>query len=250
VKSLEAYRRAFAPYLDAIDANWAARDADGLHDLRVALRRTRSLLKNAKGVVTEPERARFADGFQDLARATTTARDLDVLLEDWPQLATHDAICARRDAAHAHVASTLAADTTRDLMAAWRTWLATPPDFCAPRSRQRIAKVVRRRARKSRKRLERLAAVDTAEARHAWRKEAKRLRYLAEAFPKSFRPKLVRKLVEAQDALGRERDRMVQAAILEEIGETALADGLRRQPATPDPRRKLSRSLKRWIRAA
>jgi CHAD domain-containing protein len=262
-RALVAMRRVFAGHLAAIDANWQADDADTLHDLRVALRRTRALLGDAKGVIPEPERTRFADGFRQLARATTPARDLDVLVADWPQLLAlvpgadsgdfaplHDALCARRDAARAAVGSALASDATRALMDDWRAWLAAEPDFAAPRAKQRIRKVIRRRAGKSHQRLTRLARLDTPEARHAWRKRAKRLRYLAEAFPKSFRPKLVRALTDAQDALGRERDRFVQAGVLGELGATALADALRRQPSAPDRRAKVARLLKRWIRAA
>jgi CHAD domain-containing protein len=262
-RALVALRRVFAGYLGAIDANWHAGDADALHDLRVAIRRTRALLANAKGVIDEPTRTRFADGFGTLARATTAARDLDVLVADWPQIAAlvpdsdagdvagiHEALCRRQAAARAEVAATLASDASAALITEWRVWLTASPDFAARHAEQRITKVVRRRAHKSRRRLTRLARLDTPDARHAWRKEAKRLRYLAEAFPQSFRRKLAPALAKAQDAVGRERDRYVQAGIIEALGGSALADALRRQPAASDPRRKVARSLKRWIRAA
>jgi CHAD domain-containing protein len=274
-RALVQVRLAFAGYLETIDANLHAANAEALHDLRVAIRRTRALLANAKGVVRERDRVRFALGFGGLGRATTLARDLDVAIADWPRTCAlvdeataadlgpiYDALCQRRDAARAAVTATLESSATRQLVDDWHAWLAAPPDFRAGRARKSAKKTNRRRAHKVRRRLLHLAASNTPEARHAWRKGAKRLRYLAEGFPAVARPKLVRRLTQAQDELGRGRDRLMQAGIVEAIASepevpehtkhaaAVLADALRRAAAVRDKRREVSRSLKRWIRAA
>src|SRR5262249_23551510 len=55
-------------------------DTEFLHDYRVSLRRTRSLLGQIKNVFPEDTVTHFRNEFRWLARATSTKRDLDVLL--------------------------------------------------------------------------------------------------------------------------------------------------------------------------
>ncbi|GAB3426720.1 CYTH and CHAD domain-containing protein [Flindersiella endophytica] len=64
-------------------------DTEFLHDLRVAVRRTRSLLKLAGDVLplTEAQLARYAASFKWLGDVTTPTRDLDVYLLEIDQLA-------------------------------------------------------------------------------------------------------------------------------------------------------------------
>lgn len=254
-RALLQYRAAFARYLEAIDENWRATidgsDAEALHDLRVGVRRTRSLLADANGVVARPGRERFRALFRELAKATTSARDLDVAVADWPHIApliedpmdalevVHVELCRRQRDEHAALAATLQSADVQTGLDEWRSWLAAPPSFDAKRSRDPIKQVVKRRRQKSRKQLARLAKVDTAEGRHEWRKAAKRLRYLVEAFAHKRDRKLVARLIEAQDALGRQRDRLVQARIIESFdtdAARALAHALRELRPPPDPR--------------
>ena len=62
-------------------------DSEFLHDLRVAVRRTRSVLAQGKGVLDPEARSRFADGFRWLGAITSPTRDLDVRLLTLPELA-------------------------------------------------------------------------------------------------------------------------------------------------------------------
>lgn len=61
-------------------------DTEFLHDLRVAVRRTRSLLKLVGDVLPDGAAARFAPEFKWLGDLTTPMRDLDVLLLDFPDM--------------------------------------------------------------------------------------------------------------------------------------------------------------------
>ncbi|MEA2138430.1 MAG: hypothetical protein QOG56_1580, partial [Solirubrobacteraceae bacterium] len=62
-------------------------DSEFLHDLRVAVRRSRALQRELRGVFApEPLRA-FRDGFKELQRVTGATRDLDVQLLEFGALA-------------------------------------------------------------------------------------------------------------------------------------------------------------------
>ena len=61
-------------------------DPEFLHDLRVAVRRTRSVLGQVRGVLDEAAVAAFAERFRWLGEVTGPTRDLDVLLLDLPAL--------------------------------------------------------------------------------------------------------------------------------------------------------------------
>src|SRR5262245_11504004 len=82
----EAAIRALAmPFLD--DASAAARllesgrDSAALHDFRVALRRTRTLLRAYRDLLRDSVSKKLARALRDLARSTGSARDAEVQLE-------------------------------------------------------------------------------------------------------------------------------------------------------------------------
>jgi CHAD domain-containing protein len=236
--ALARFRAALREQLDVIDANWSGAldqsDPEALHDLRVAIRRTRSLITDAKQVLPNAKRRRFAEGFRELAGATTMARDFDVAVADWPTMiglvddahvpalgAVHDELRRRQHTARDNLATALQSADALTLLREWRAFLDKAPTFRGKFSRARIGRVVKRRTRRNLKRLRKLARDTSPEGRHEWRKRAKRLRYLIEAFPDAFakkrRKQLRRSLVAAQDEVGRERDRLVQAGIIDAI---------------------------------
>ena len=86
--------------LETIEANLpgtlADTDSEFLHDLRVAVRRTRALQRELRGVFApEPLRA-FRDGFKELQRITGATRDLDVQLLEFAELDRRPAGGGRR----------------------------------------------------------------------------------------------------------------------------------------------------------
>ena len=86
----EAWRVVLRSLTDAMTANFAGTladtDSEFLHDFRVAVRRTRSVLKEGKQVLPPTAREHFRDGFKWLGDVTTPQRDADVHLLDFPDL--------------------------------------------------------------------------------------------------------------------------------------------------------------------
>ncbi len=80
----------YAALADTLDANVpgtiADIDTEFLHDLRIAVRRTRSALKLTGQVLPDGARARFRPEFKWLGDLTTPTRDLDVYLLSLPAM--------------------------------------------------------------------------------------------------------------------------------------------------------------------
>jgi CHAD domain-containing protein len=242
--AIEGFRAVLDNLATTIAANWQGTidqvDPEFLHDLRVAVRRTRSVVANGKKVlpthVVGPARA----GFARLGALTGPARDLDVYLIEWSSYTAPlgaSAVAAlepvralllqRRETAYAALVDALQSPEIADLMTLWRTWLdgPSPDDLRGAHAEQRLGKIVRRRiARAQRDLLERgrLIGPDSpAEQVHDLRKDAKKLRYLFECFggllPEAPRKTFVRRLKSLQDNLGEHQDAQVHVSELRVI---------------------------------
>ncbi|SLN77729.1 CHAD domain-containing protein [Oceanibacterium hippocampi] len=244
-----AARAILRDLLDTIEVNEAGtrRDIDSefLHDYRVALRRSRSLLKHLSGLLPEAERTRARLRLQRLAASTGETRDLDVYLLHMTEyrkalpkrlgpgidvLAAH--IAAKRGKARQRMLRYFSARPTRQFLADWRRFLEQAPEDADVEdqpgaldfARARIWKVYRRIVRDG-------AAIDDnspAEALHELRKRCKDLRYLMEffrsLFPKRDITVLIGQLKRFQDNLGAFQDYAVQAETLRAY-ETELRAG-------------------------
>ena len=141
--ALAGYRRVLANLADTIEANRPGTvediDEEFLHDLRVAVRRTRSVLAQGKKVLPDDIRDQYREAFGELGQQTGPARDLDVYVAGWdayiaplglrgdPGLdKVKGEIEHRRRAAHAELAEVLQSDGCRSLIDGWRSWLADP----------------------------------------------------------------------------------------------------------------------------
>ncbi len=86
--AIDGYRAVLANLRDAMLANWdgtvADIDPEFLHDLRVAVRRTRVVLANAGRVLPDDVRQRAREDFGWLGGISGAARDLDVYQIEWP----------------------------------------------------------------------------------------------------------------------------------------------------------------------
>lgn len=84
MKSIEANRQIFAALLASMRQNEKGIikdfDSEFLHDLRVAVRRTRSALTLLKGVLATDVTERFKEDFRFIGQITGPVRDLDVYL--------------------------------------------------------------------------------------------------------------------------------------------------------------------------
>jgi CHAD domain-containing protein len=225
---------------DVIAANvdFVLRDVDTefLHDLRVAVRRTRSALKLAGDVLPGDMAARFAPEFKWLGDLTTPVRDLDVYLSGFGELTARLSAAepADLDAFRTHLAGQRAVERRRlarglrsdrfgTLMADWRAALDQAkasrmkrPDT-ATLAAERIARAYRRVA----KRGAAITAASPAEEMHALRKRGKELRYLLEIFGSLYEPAALRRGVKdlkgLQDCLGDFQDAEVQRLALREF---------------------------------
>ncbi|MGI9023910.1 MAG: CHAD domain-containing protein, partial [Acidimicrobiales bacterium] len=240
--SLDAFRRVLANLAGEIDANWEGAvddvDTEFLHDLRVAVRRTRSILAQGKRVLPTSTRDRFREEFGWLGAATGPARDLDVYLIEWDSYVAHlgDEVAAalaplaghladRRRAEHATLADLLRAARYNELMADWHRWLGEPTTGdgkIAIDASKPIGRIAARRIATANDALlarGRGIGPDTpAEELHELRKDAKKLRYLLECFgallPSGGRKAFVQRLKVVQDNLGEHQDTEVHAAQL------------------------------------
>lgn len=222
-------------------------DPEFLHDFRVAVRRTRAMLSNAKRVipadVLEPTRADFAW----LGLITGPSRDLDVYQIEWPTYvvgldepatAALDPVRAHlqteRERAHEQLTAELRGVPARAVFARWSTWLDHPlsPDADVPPAAHRpLGRFVAKRiARAHDTMIERGRSITTAtpaEVLHDLRKDAKKLRYLVECFgglyEASARKPFVQRLKALQDNLGEHQDAEVHVAQLRDVSATIAA---------------------------
>jgi CHAD domain-containing protein len=240
--------------LEVVEANLPGTlddvDSEFLHDLRVAVRRSRALQRELAGVFPpEPLRA-FRDGFRELQAITGPTRDLDVQLLEFddisaglPDDAAGDVAPLRRlledhlrDARETMVRE-LRSARTRALLDNWSGVLgelvdsdpAERPDAARPVADvagERIASVHRRMVKMG----GRIDDASPAEALHDLRKKGKELRYLLEFFASLYPADVIKPMVASlkglQDVLGRFQDREVQADRLRSLGdEVAVVEG-------------------------
>ena len=224
-------------------------DTEFLHDLRVAVRRSRSVLRELKAAFPPGPLATQRDALRWIQAVTGPTRDLDVQLLDWDHLVS--GIPVERHAALAPVRAMLVRHRAvafralrRELRGpayrqAWdgyRAFLAGDLGSARerPDAKQPIVDVSGRRIRKVYRRMLAMgAAIDAtspATHLHELRKRGKELRYLLELFgglwPRAVVKPMVRSLKELQDMLGIHQDREVQASYLRGMaGELASSTG-------------------------
>lgn len=238
-----------AHFLAAIEDNLAgtiqAFDTEFLHDLRVAVRRTRSILKLTGDVLPAEMAARFAPEFKWLGELTGPVRDLDVYLlgfdarvaglasaepadlEPFRSFLLRQWAIERRSLVRG-----LRSARFQALLDGWRTALAQVADSgsdgpaVATLAGQRVNRVFRRVARLG----EQITADSPSERVHGLRKRCKELRYLLEVF----RPlcasephaALLKQLKALQDTLGDFQDGEVQRNEVRESAATMLGEGV------------------------
>jgi CHAD domain-containing protein len=222
-------------------------DPEFLHDLRVAVRRTRTAVRAFRGVLPDEVVTRAGDEFRWAQQVTGPVRDLDVHLmdlaaaseglapdvaADLAPLATH--LAGRRAAEQRALAKVLRSRQWRELLDWWRTVLADPgaagpigPEAGVPVVALATDRV-RRADRRVRKRGRAIDDGTPAEALHDLRKRCKELRYLLELFgpalPGDAGP-VVADLKALQENLGTFQDCQVQEAELRSLGDDLVAAG-------------------------
>lgn len=221
-------------------------DPEFLHDLRVAVRRTRSALGQIQGVFPPEDVERFKKELRWLGRATGPMRDLDVYqlklpgYRSWldprvrPHLdPLHTFLDERRRSEQRKLARLLGTQRLRKLLADWEAFLDAATmqddDMAPPNAQRPIREVASERIwktwRRVRKRGQRIEPESPAEDLHRLRIDCKKLRYLLEFFrslyPAGEIDPAIGALKKLQDNLGDFNDYQVQQERLE-----SFADGM------------------------
>jgi CHAD domain-containing protein len=209
-------------------------DGEFLHDFRVGLRRSRTLLGQIQGVLPQAEVDHFKTELSWLGRVTGPARDLDVLLlglraaaktlnEDQCRLILARLEQARAEAQHA-LAVQLTSERYRLMANRWKEFLCRdvpvyPGDGCGALP---LVTVVSQRAwwlyRRTLSGIEHVRSDTPAHELHRIRIDAKKLRYLIDAAASLYDPAdltiVLRALNRLQSVLGEFNDACVQASWL------------------------------------
>lgn len=240
-RSDAALKQILVALFEAMMSNYAGifadRDSEYLHDFRVAMRRSRTVLGQFKQVLPRREVERFGRVFAWLSEITSPVRDLDVYLAAFAayqaavplklQAALEplgEFLAQRRRIEHARLIKALRSRRYQRFAALWHEFLLAPAPVRsrlknAARSIQavadeRIRKVWRQVMREGRA----ISAASPEEQVHALRKRCKKLRYLIEFFVELYPPKKIATLIKAlkrlQENLGTYQDLHVQAAAL------------------------------------
>jgi CHAD domain-containing protein len=212
------------------------RDPDSLHDMRVAVRRLRALLRAGKKLVAT-DTGELDARLKELGRLLGKVRDLDVLLE---RLGGEAAELGGEDAKQGRsLLAALRAERTRCrrlLLAGLRsdTYLAlledterTIEELEPSGSQASLDELAGKAFGKVRKAVHRLPDEPSNEELHVVRKKGKRARYAGEL---AGQKKPVKRAKKLQDVLGEHQDAVVAAGRLRELAaeappEQALAAG-------------------------
>jgi CHAD domain-containing protein len=222
-----------------IEGSISGEDPEHLHQLRIAVRRSRTVQRQLAAVFPPAELPGFRAEFRWLQQATGPARDLDVYLEDLASLRELlpegmrgdldpliPVLAHTRLAAGAEMTRALRSVRMANLVEDWERLLETmversPHD--RPAAALPIGAVAGKRIRNVYKRIVAMGRAiersNPAEDYHELRKKGKELRYLLELFGvKMFADEAVTPLVKSlkalQDLLGRHQDREIQIAML------------------------------------
>ena len=255
--AVDATRKVLRSLLDTLERNIpgtrAGIDSEFLHDLRVATRRTRSMLSQVRRVLPDQVVEDFKERFAWLGQVTGPVRDLDVFLLELPRYRASlpaamadglDGLEEHLRAAHrseqAKLKRKLGSPQMRTLLSDWHAVLdaeAPPgePGWFADLPIERVAsRRIWRMYRKVLKAGRAVTADGPPEELHDLRKDCKKLRYLIEFFrglyPAQDLRGIVRALKELLDNLGDFQDLEVQADKLRTFARDFAAEGPQRLP--------------------
>jgi len=246
------FRAVLSDLADTIVANWQGTverlDPEFLHDLRVAVRRTRTVLAEGRSVLPPAIAGCAEERFGWLGTVTGPARDLDVHLINWTtdtSALSADFVAAlepvhlllkrRCQSAHETLTRVLESAEATALLTTATMWWREPPfdDRQGINADRPLGKIVSKRIARAHANLVargRMIYPDTtAEQVHDLRKDAKKLRYLLECFAGLLndtpRKAFVRRLKAFQDNLGEHHDAALHVAALRTMSEELHFEG-------------------------
>jgi CHAD domain-containing protein len=240
-----------ASLLDALEANVAGTirdiDTEFLHDLRIAVRWTRSALKLCGKALPDGLVSQYRPEFRWLGELTTPPRDLDVYVLRFPAMSASlvgatagdlapfgEYLAAARASAHRRLVRGLRSPRFSRLVTGWRADLANVrPPRRKPAVGDLAARTIAAADRRALRTGQLITATSAPESLHDLRKRCKELRYLVEMFGSLHDPgqhwQAIRELRALQDCLGEFQDADVQQTEIRAFARQMLTD--RRVPA-------------------
>ena len=223
VEHLRAFLRAQLAEIERHDpAVRIGTDPEDLHDLRVAVRRSRAALREARSLLGDEQGRVLRDELKWFGRQLGPARDLDVLVArlrgEVAELDGPDAVPAgkiviqleaEREAAQADVLATLESPRYAELLVLLEELVAAPPVASSDVSLESVA---RGEFRKLERQVKALGPAPSNDALHRARIQAKRARYATELASKqlgSDGQKLISAAKRFQDVVGAHQDAVV-----------------------------------------
>jgi CHAD domain-containing protein len=246
-QAAQAVRLILLHLLEAMETNEAGAraglDSEFLHDFRVAVRRTRSMLSQMKGVLSGDQVSGFKGEFGWLGTVTGPARDMDVYLLTFPSYLglvpapmrpdlepLHTLLRRHQRREHRRVDRALGSRRYRELVASWRAFLEDPVPSGEDLPRNAGKPIVKVASKRIRSAFDLAVlegeAIDESSPPsdlHELRKTCKKLRYLLEFFQSLYDAEstsaLIKTLKALQDNLGEYQDLSVQIHSLEGFEE-------------------------------
>jgi len=157
----------------------ARTDSEALHDLRINLRRLRSLLRPLRG---REEVALVDAAAAEAGKLTTPVRDLEVLIDELERQVLTPQAAARKAILQSSYISILESSTIEQLFSRLDEW---PSAFRAAERTGELRRIRKKIAKRLHKQLERLKAAlaDPQHDPHRLRLLVKRARYATDAYP-------------------------------------------------------------------
>jgi CHAD domain-containing protein len=235
-------RRLLTVVADNIDGAIGGEDIEYLHQLRIGVRRSRTVQRQLRSVFPAAELPGFRSDFRWLQRATGEARDLDVYVDGFGSLAKllpelvrgdlepmREVLIEHQLRVRGGLELTLRSRRMAELMDDWERLLESLVELPLqdrPDATRTISEVCGERIGKVYRKLvsmgDQISDSSPAEEFHDLRKTGKELRYLLELFGvQLFDDDVVDPLIDSlkdlQELLGRHQDREVQVAMVRSL---------------------------------
>ena len=214
-------------------------NVESLHNFRIAVRKTRTLLSELDGVLPEPGLSYYRTGFAEVMSHTGRLRDLEVLIKSLPHLENDTVpvsnpawstllsdLRGKEQEERHQLLGFFNSDYYTNLMNDWSSYLDSvePGNNTLPQADMNIrvlaTKVIRSRHDKLIKLARKVIRKPSMHRIHALRKSGKRLRYLLDLFesiyPETTRKRILKELKRFQDVLGEIQDIEVQIGLIGE----------------------------------
>lgn len=157
----------------------ARADSEALHDLRINLRRMRSLLRPLRAI---GETALLNEAAAEVGKLTTPVRDLEVLVDELERQGLTQQANIRKAVLHSSYGCIVESSTLHLFFSRLDAW---PSAFRAAERQGELRPLRKKIAKRLQKQVERLntALADPQHDRHQLRIQVKRTRYATDAYP-------------------------------------------------------------------